>query len=289
MYSLATKVWNCHVCKPGTWEVANSKHSCSAWMCKGNLGSQQSWWCSNDMLLGKSCPFSMMNKKFQQKCAFTIVQNTLTRQIFLVACKIKSTSRCGFGCLKHNWKQFYISDSWWFFLTIYMLNFSAETKTCTCIYNGCLALIQYLNQSWFIINWLLRNTSMKLHKTYHISIHTIKSGSFVGQYILSLRGLWANDFRKDCSLECVITQNQKQILTFSFFCCVDKHPKSITSCKNLWFSSQWLCYSVWDKTPVFRNSGFNSETILPISIFLFDNDTYMLSPLNGIRVCQLEL
>ena len=47
--------------------------------------------------------------------------------------------------------------------------------------------------------------------------------------------------------------------------------------------------SVWGKTHVFHNSGFNSETILPISIFLFDNDTYMPSPKNGIRVCQLEL
>ena len=76
---------------------------------------------------------------------------------------------------------------------------------------------------------------------------------------------------------------------FFFFCCVDKHPKSITGCKNLWFNTRWLCYSVWGKTPVFHNSGFIYETILPISIFLFDNDTYMPSPQNGIHVCQLEL
>ena len=78
-------------------------------------------------------------------------------------------------------------------------------------------------------------------------------------------------------------------INFFFFCCVDKHPKSITGCKNLRFNTRWLCYSVWGKTHVFHNSGFNSETILPISIFLFDNDTYMPSPQNGIRVCQLEL
>ena len=76
---------------------------------------------------------------------------------------------------------------------------------------------------------------------------------------------------------------------FFFFCCVDKHFKSIAGCKKLWFNTRWLCYSVWGKTPVFRNSGFNSETILPFSIFLFDDDTYMPSPQNGIRVCQLEL
>ena len=34
---------------------------------------------------------------------------------------------------------------------------------------------------------------------------------------------------------------------------------------------------------------FNSETILPNSSFLFDNDTYMASPQNGVCVCQLEL
>ena len=102
-----------------------------------------------------------------------------------------------------------------------------------------------------------------------------------------LRGLWAIDLCKGCSFWCVITRNWKQILTFYFFCCVDKHPKSITGCKNLRFNTRWLCYSVWGKT--FHNSGFNSETILPISIFLFDNDTYMPSPQNGIRVCQLEL
>ena len=85
----------------------------------------------------------------------------------------------------------------------------------------------------------------------------------------NLRGQWAIDFRKDCSLWCVITRNWKQILTFSFFCCVDKHPKSITSCKNVWFNTRWLCYSVWGKTHVFHNSGFNSETILPVSIFSF--------------------
>ena len=44
----------------------------------------------------------------------------------------------------------------------------------------------------------------------------------------------------------------------------------------------------WGKTHVFHNFGFNSETILPISIFLFDNDIYMPSPQNDIRVCQLE-
>ena len=165
MYSLATKIWNRHVCKPGIWEVANSKHSCSAWMCKGNLGSQQSWWCSNDMLLGKSCPFSMMNKKFQQQCAFTIVQSTVTRQIFLVACKIKSTSRCGFGCLKHNWKQFYITDSWVFFLTIYMLNFSAETKTCTCIYNGCFSTWTKAGLS-SIDSWEIRQWNYIKHITF---------------------------------------------------------------------------------------------------------------------------
>ena len=86
---------------------------------------------------------------------------------------------------------------------------------------------------------------------------------------IQLRGLWAIDFRKDCSLQCVITRNWKQILTFSFFCCVDKHPKSITGCKNLRFNTRWLCYSVWGKTHVYHNSGFNSETILHISIFLF--------------------
>ena len=78
-------------------------------------------------------------------------------------------------------------------------------------------------------------------------------------------------------------------INFSFFCCVDKHPKSTTGCKNLRSNTWWLCYSVWGKTHVFHNSGFNSENILPISIFLFDNDTYMPSPQNGIRVCQLEL
>ena len=107
--------------------------------------------------------------------------------------------------------------------------------------------------------------------------------------ILSLRGLWAIDFRKDCSLQCVITWNWKQILTFTFFCCADKHPKSKTGCKNLRFNTRWLCYSVWGKTHVFHNSGVNSETILPISIFLFHNDTYTPSPQNGFRVCQLEL
>ena len=81
----------------------------------------------------------------------------------------------------------------------------------------------------------------------------------------------------------------KADINFFIFCCVDKHLKSIAGCKNLWFNTRWLCYSVWGKTPVFHNSGFNSETILPISIFLFDNDTYMPSPQNGIRVCQLEL
>ena len=53
-------------------------------------------------------------------------------------------------------------------------------------------------------------------------------------------------------------------------------------------NSKLRCYSVWGKTPVFHNFGFNSETILPISIFLFDDDTYIASPQNGIWVCQLE-
>ena len=126
----------------------------------------------------------------------------------------------------------------------------------------------------FII-WL----SLLLHPVYHI----------VKETFLCLRGLWAIDFRKDSSLCCVITRNWKQILTFSFFCCVDKHPKSITGCQNLRFNTRWLCYNVWGKTHVFHNSGFNSETLLPISIFLFDNDIYVPSPQNGIRVCQLEL
>ena len=81
----------------------------------------------------------------------------------------------------------------------------------------------------------------------------------------------------------------KADIIFFFFCCVDKHPKSITGCKNLRFNTRWLCYSVWGKTHVFHNYGFNSETIVPIPIFLFDNDKYMPSPQNGIRVCQLEL
>ena len=47
-------------------------------------------------------------------------------------------------------------------------------------------------------------------------------------------------------------------------------------------------YSVWGKTSVFHNFVFNSGTILTISLFLFDNDTYMASPQNGSRVCQWE-
>ena len=80
----------------------------------------------------------------------------------------------------------------------------------------------------------------------------------------------------------------KQILTFFFFCCVDKDPKSKTGCKILWLNTRGLCYSVWGKTPVFHNFVFNSETVLLISIFRFDNDTYMVSPENGIHVCQLQ-
>ena len=71
-------------------------------------------------------------------------------------------------------------------------------------------------------------------------------------------------------------KNKKKQKTFSFFCCIDKHLKSITGCKNLWFKTQWLCYSIWGKTPVFHISGFNSETILPISIFFLMIHTCLL-------------
>ena len=67
-------------------------------------------------------------------------------------------------------------------------------------------------------------------------------------YVINLSGLRAFDFRKDCS----------------------------------------LCNSIWDKTTVFHNFEFNSKTIHPISIFLFDNDTYMASPQNSVCVSQLE-
>ena len=70
------------------------------------------------------------------------------------------------------------------------------------------------------------------------------------------------------TLMCNNSKLKADINFFFFFCCVGKHPKSITGCKNLWFNTWWLCYSVWGKTHVFHNSGFNSETILPISIFL---------------------
>ena len=80
----------------------------------------------------------------------------------------------------------------------------------------------------------------------------------------------------------------KADISFSFLCCVDKDPKSKTGCKILWFNTWGLCYSVWVKTPLFQNFGFNSEIIVPISNVLFDNDAYMTSPQNGICVCQLE-
>ena len=114
-------------------------------------------------------------------------------------------------------------------------------------------------------------------------------------HICVTRPLWvkgAVSYRFSQGLLTLMCNNSKlkaDINFFLFFCCVDKHPKFITGCKNLWFNTRWHCYSVWGKTPVFHKSGFNSETILPISIFLFDNDTYMPSPQNGIRVCQLEL
>ena len=100
----------------------------------------------------------------------------------------------------------------------------------------------------------------------------------------------AVSFRFSQGLLTLMCNNSKSKadINFFFFCCVDKDPKSITGCKILWFNTLGLCYTVWGKTPVDHNFIFTFETILPISIFLFDNDTYMASPPNGIRVCQSE-
>ena len=105
--------------------------------------------------------------------------------------------------------------------------------------------------------------------------------------LINIKG--AVSYRFSQGLLTLMCNNSKLKADIIFFFFLLRRQQSITGCKNLRFNTRWLCYNVWGKTHVFHNSGFNSETILPISIFLFDNDTYMPSPQNGIRVCQLEL
>ena len=81
---------------------------------------------------------------------------------------------------------------------------------------------------------------------------------------------------------CLSTQQKKEKVYICFQFRVITHFK-----KKLWFNTRWLCYSVWGKTHVFHNSGFNSETILPISIFLFD-ELVMLSSHDNNLVCPDE-
>ena len=107
---------------------------------------------------------------------------------------------------------------------------------------------------------------------------------------IKLPFMGAVSFRLSQGLLTLMCNNSKlkADINFSLFCFVDKDPKSITSCKISWFSTRGLCYSVWGKTPVIHNFGFNSETILPITILLVDKDTYMASPQNAISVCRSE-
>ena len=59
------------------------------------------------------------------------------------------------------------------------------------------------------------------------------------------------------------------IFFFAFSCCVDMAQNHIISCKNLWFNTRGLCYSVLGENARFSHFRFISETILLISLFFF--------------------
>ena len=106
---------------------------------------------------------------------------------------------------------------------------------------------------------------------------------------ISLRGLWASDIQRNCPISIVITWKSKQILTFLscymymllkpltgsniYICVCECVCVSVCiyvyiyakSCNIAWRFS----HSIWVKTLVFHNFGFNSEIVLPLLFHFF--------------------
>ena len=80
----------------------------------------------------------------------------------------------------------------------------------------------------------------------------------------------------------------KTNINFSFFALHRHDSKPLIRCKIVWFNTRGFVLALGAKRTVFHNFLFNSITILPISLFLFDNDTNMASLQNAPCVWQWE-